>query len=388
MNYKIVIFWNQPAALTETFIYNQISNLRRYQAAILGSKWPSGPRIRIDEQIVHLINQGGWRGKLHEVQFKVWGQIPATIRQWLDTWQPALIHAHVVPYGAIAMPIAQRYRLPLLVSVHGSDVTMRDAAIWRSSYMSHRLYLLRRRQLVRTTTRVIVQSHFLHRILIEQHGFDPAQIVCIRHGVDLDRFRPTANPEWGHILYVGRLIELKGLPYLLTALAKLQTDFPALRLTVIGDGPLRSRYEELARQVLGSRVTFMGAQSNTVVQEYLQRAYVFCMPSITMPTGEAESLGVVFLEAMAMGVPPVSFASGGIPEVIRHSETGFLATERNTDELAYYLGLLLEQPALRNKFGEEGRRWVEQEFNLNTQTAKLEALYDEVIAEHIQKSVL
>src|SRR5690606_10935797 len=107
--------------------------------------------------------------------------------------------------------------------------------------------------------------------------------------------------------------------------------------------------------------------------------YVFCMPSVTVPSGEVETLGVVFLEAMAMQIPPVSFRSGGIPEVVLHGETGFLAEERDIEALAHYLTVLLQQPELRNRMGEAGRRRVEQEFNLETQNAKLEALYDEVV---------
>jgi glycosyltransferase involved in cell wall biosynthesis len=145
---------------------------------------------------------------------------------------------------------------------------------------------------------------------------------------------------------------------------------------------MRGRYEALARQILGDRCTFLGAQPQQVVREYMAKAYVFCMPSVTMPSGEAETLGMVFLEAMAMRVPPVSFRSGGIPEVIVHEEMGFLAEEKNVDQLAHYLTLLLEDPVLRNRMGEAGRRRVEQEFNLEKQNAKLEALYDEVIAEY------
>jgi glycosyltransferase involved in cell wall biosynthesis len=141
---------------------------------------------------------------------------------------------------------------------------------------------------------------------------------------------------------------------------------------------MRGRYEALARQILGDRCTFLGAQPQQVVREYMAKAYVFCMPSVTMPSGEAETLGMVFLEAMAMRVPPVSFRSGGIPEVILHGKTGFLAEERDVDGLAHYLTLLLESPDLRNQMGGAGRRWVEQEFNLETQNAKLELLYDEV----------
>jgi len=260
---------------------------------------------------------------------------------------------------------------------------MSDTAIWRSSYMAHRLYLLRRRALAQMVSRVIVQSDFLHRIVVERHGFAPAKVVCIRHGIDVQRFNPkTQMTVWGKILYVGRLAERKGLPFLLHALARLRNRFPEIQLTVIGDGPMRQQYEALGRDLLGQRVTFLGAQPNKVVQQHLAEACIFCMPSITMPSGEAETLGMVFLEAMAMQVPPVSFRSGGIPEVIIHGQTGFLAHERDVEELAHYIEILLADPDLRHRLGVQGRQWVEQEFNLEKQNAKLESLYDEVVDEY------
>ncbi len=382
MQRTILAFWNQPFALSETFVYNQVARLSRYEVAILGAKLPPPPRIEPTNQPMYLINRLDAAGWWRELVFKGLGRVPNDLWQWLQRIQPSLIHAHFAPYGAIALPLARQTRLPLLVSVHGTDVSMNDAAIWRSSYMAHRFYLLRRRALAHQVSRVITQSDFLSQIVTARHGVPAEKVVCIRYGIDLSRFRPALQcSEWGHILYVGRLIERKGLPFLIEALARLRGRFPDLRLTVIGDGPMRADYEAQAHHLLGDRVTFLGAQSSAVVHSYLERAYAFCMPSITMPTGEAESLGVVFLESMAMQVPPVSFRSGGIPEVIVHGQTGFLAEERNVAELSYYLGLLLDQRNLRNSLGEQGRRWVEQEFDLVKQNQKLEDLYDEIIAE-------
>lgn len=383
MSRRIIVFHNQPIGISETFVYNQIVGLKRYQPIVIGIKHPRGPGIDVSHLNIHLINQGGIIGTVREIGIKVLGYVPNDINRLIDQVQPHLIHAHFAPYGAVAMPLARQHGLPLLVSVHGTDVTMSDTPIWRSSYMAHRLYLLRRRALAQMVSRVIVLSDFLRRIVVERHGFAPERVVCIHLGVDIQRFNP--NPQMtvpGKILYVGRLIERKGLPFLLQALARLRNRFPELQLTVIGDGPMRQPYEALGRDLLGQRVTFLGAQPNEVVQRHLAEACIFCMPSITMPSGEAESLGVVFLEAMAMQVPPVSFHSGGIPEVIIHGQTGFLARERDVEELAHYIEMLLANPDLRHRLGVQGRQWVEKEFNLEKQNARLESLYDEVVDEY------
>ncbi|MGQ9765715.1 MAG: glycosyltransferase [Armatimonadota bacterium] len=384
MNRNILVYKNQPLPISETFVYNQCFRLKRYRAYMLGAKWPRGPAIPLPPDRVRVLNAGGISGLWQEIRWKVLAQVPAEVLRWARRLQPALLHAHFGPDGAVAMPLAKALGIPLVVSFHGTDATMKDGHVWRHSYITNRLYLLRRQKLRQAACRIIVQSDFLRWVVVEQQRFPEEKIVCIRYGVDVQTFRPyPERAEFGHLLYVGRLINRKGLPFLLQALHRVKEQFPSVHLTVIGDGPSRIEYESMAKTLLGSQVTFLGAQPQDVVRAYLERAYLFCMPSITMPSGEAESLGMVFLEAMAMKVPPVSFRSGGIPEVILHGETGFLAEERNVEELAHYISLLLENPELRQAMGEAGRKWVEQEFNLATQNEKLEALYDEVITESL-----
>lgn len=380
MNRRVLVYTNQLLPISNTFVLNQTIHLRRYTAYLLGSKRCEGLHIPIPEDRICLINKGSLRGIIDEFTFKFLGLLPARVSTWVSSVRPSLIHAHFGPSGAVMLSVARRLGLPLVVSFHGTDATTSDLYVWLSSYTTHRLYLLRRRELAALSDAVIVPSTFVRDVLVSRHGFPERKVVVIRHGVDLNEFRPgTVKSEWGHILYVGRLIELKGLPYLLEAIYQLKQKFSAIHLTVIGDGPKRAQYEAMAVKLLGSNVTFLGSQPPQVVRAYLERSYLFCMPSVTMPSGAAESFGMVFLEAMAMKVPPISFNVGGIPEVVKHGQTGFLAKERDVQGLTHYLKLLLENRELRERMGEAGRKWVEQEFDLEAQNDKLESLYDEIV---------
>lgn len=106
-----------------------------------------------------------------------------------------------------------------------------------------------------------------------------------------------------------------------------------------------------------------------------------------MPSGEAETLGLAFVEAQAMGVPVVTFDSGGIPEVVVHGETGLVAPEREIDILVEYLSIYLQNPQLRDEMGLAGRARVETMFNLNEQNAKLETIYFDVLKKHDARQV-
>ncbi|BFH78685.1 hypothetical protein TthTF24_14020 [Thermus thermophilus] len=100
------------------------------------------------------------------------------------------------------------------------------------------------------------------------------------------------------------------------------------------------------------------------------------MPSITMPDGEAEAFGMVYLEAQACGVPVVAFASGGVPEVVLNGETGFLSPERDVASLRESIRSLLRSEELRHRLAKAAMRHAQEHFALSKLNEKLEDLYD------------
>jgi len=214
--------------------------------------------------------------------------------------------------------------------------------------------------------------------LLEQH-FPPDRVVVHYTGVDTEFFSPIAEAKQPIVLFVGRLSERKGATYLIRAMAEVQKEKPETELVLIGDGPLRRDLEKQAKDSL-TRYRFLGTQNPETVREWLGRASVFSAPSIVTPSGEEEAFGMIFAEAQAMQKPVVSFATGGIPEVVKHGETGFLAPERDCRTLARYLSLFLGDADLRHKFGVAGHQRVLQLFNLTKQTSALENIYQGIVA--------
>ncbi len=152
-----------------------------------------------------------------------------------------------------------------------------------------------------------------------------------------------------------------------------------MELVVIGDGHLRSKLENMARK-LPDRWRFLGTQCQKMVCEWMNRAMVFCVPSRTLESGTSEGFGLVLAESQAMGLPVVSFATGGIPEAVANGKTGFLAAESDAKMLASYILQLLSNKELWQKFSVEGQKRVREHLDLRKQMKKLEEIYVRVIS--------
>jgi len=379
-NPKILIYHNRLLPISETFIYNQSIRLSRYDAYFLGSKLQKGNRVSLPPDRVILINSGGFWGICNEILFKLFGFIPRNALNKIKKLEPVLIHAHFVQSGAIVLPLVKKLKVPFLLSILGSDVTQDDQSIKRHS-VSGKIYVKRRRRLINAVDQIIVPSHFLKEKAIKR-GFESKKIVIIHHGVDIQQFSPNrSSVEYGNILFVGRLIPVKGVNYLIEAVKIVREYISDIRLTLLGDGPMRDIYELQAQKELGDGFEFLGAQSQDVVKKYLEKAYLFCAPSVVMSNGQTETFGVVFAEAQAMGVPIVSFASGGIPEVVQNGITGFLVKERDEKALADAMLKLLQDKELHAKMSVAARKRAELYFDLKKQNDELEYLYDRMISD-------
>ena len=370
----IFIYKDDLLPPSQTFVRNQAEALQGFIPYYVGSRLVQGLQLPKERTLV--LNRGGLLGKAREVPYKLWGLAPAFVEH-LRKLNPLLIHAHFGPDGLRALPLAQNLRIPLLITFHGYDATVKDEYAQRSLY-GHRVYLHRRKVLKSKACLFIAVSEFIKGKLLEQ-GFPADKLVVHYIGVDTETFSPEpAVPREPIVLFVGRLVEKKGCEYLIRAMSRVQEKRSDVELVVIGDGPLRSTLEQLAKESL-RRYQFLGVQSPDCVRTWLSRAQVFSVPSVTADSGDAEGFGIVFVEAQAMGLPVISFANGGIPEAVTHGETGFLAAERDWKVLAEYILHLLEDEILWQRFSQKGQERVRTMFNLRSQTRALEEIYDAVL---------
>lgn len=360
---------------SETFIRAQGEGLRRFTPYYVGLRRRHKVPLPVERTIA--VNQGGLTGNAQEALYKMWDVAPGLYRR-VKKLSPVLIHAHFGPDGVKALPLARSLQVPLLVTFWGFDATMTDEYALRSAHRGHRAYLRHRETLKREARLFIAVSEFIKEKLVEK-GFPPEKIVVNYNAVDTDTFRPDPTvPREPVVLFVGRLVEKKGVEYLIRSMALVQEDMPDAKLVIIGDGPLRRGLEELATRVV-NRCEFLGVQPPHVVREWMNRALMLGVPSITASTGDSEGMPTVVLEAQAMGLPVVGTTHSGIPEAVVHGETGFLVAERDWEDLAGYIVRLLRDEVLWQRFSRSGQERMHDKFSVRNQIGALENVYDRVV---------
>jgi colanic acid/amylovoran biosynthesis glycosyltransferase len=204
------------------------------------------------------------------------------------------------------------------------------------------------------------------------------RVRVVPNSVDLRRLRAPEErcPEAGTVLAVARLVEKKGLGDLVRACGLLAERGVRLQAEVVGDGHLASILQEAATR-LGAPVTFHGSLPHEQVLQLYRRAAVFCLPCVVASTGDRDGLPTSVLEAMALGVPVVTTAVGGLRELVVDGKTGLVVPQRDPLALADALERLLSDGRLANRLAAESRRVVEQGFSLDRSVSTLRELFPE-----------
>ena len=361
MNRNVVIFKEELLPLSETFIKAQAETLQRYRALYAGLV-RSTPSLDLNREAVVLAPTSQLKNKLRLLAHRYLRLDPAFLAE-LVKHNPALFHAHFARSGSLAVLLAQKLSRPLIVTFHGYDVTtLRDCVDVE--------------KLSEGAAKFICVSDFIRKRAISA-GYPEDKLVVHRIGVDCQKFSRSRQYEASrNVLFVGRLVEKKGVEYFLRAMHLVQKEIEGVTATIIGDGPLRSQLESLAFS-LEVNVQFLGKRSNDEVRVSLERAALFCLPSITASDGDSEGLPISILEAQALKIPVVSTRHAGIPEIISSGKNGLLSDEKNVVDLASNIWRYLDDWELARTAGESGRLIVEDQFDLRKQTTLLEEIYDQ-----------
>jgi colanic acid/amylovoran biosynthesis glycosyltransferase len=358
-------------------IYRQITALRAYQPVVLTQRRENAGRFPF-EAVISL--RRPWTRELRRFWQKTLLGGPLLISRRearalggaLRHCRASLLHVYFGHIGVHLLPFLQKARLPLIISFHGADAGV-DVV--------KRSHLRPLRRLFDVAALILPRSQAIAEDLI-QLGCPPEKIRLHRTGIPLDRFPFTQrylpeNGQW-RFFQACRLIPKKGLETTLRAFAQFHRRFPGSRLTIAGEGPLAEPLRDLAAELnVASTVSFPGFVSQAKLRDLFYQSHVFLHPSVTGPNGDREGVPNTILEAMATGLPIAATQHGGIPEAVRHGETGLLVPEQSDGDLAAAMLSMASDPAQFSAMSANAARTVAAEWEIHAQTRLLEALYDE-----------
>lgn len=377
--------------ITETWIYGQIKNLRRYQPIVYAHKtenldiFPTGNikirSLELKEGLrdpFTLFNKG-WNKAFNFYPYFVFNLIKD---------KPKLVHAHFGPSGYNFLTLKKIFKIPLITTFYGYDLSLLPSQYseWKIKY----------KKLFKEGELFLVEGNHMKECLIEL-GCCEEKIIVQHLGIDPDKikFVPRkllSEDEEIRILISASFREKKGIPYAIESFGKVKQAHPELNLnlTIIGDSDGSPTGEKEKKKIfnmvqkynLKDFVNMRGYQPYSVFLRELYRHHIFLHPSVHASDGDAEGgVPVSIIEASASGMPILSTTHCDIPEVVINAENGYLVPERDVDALAEKLKFLVLNQDLWKKMGLSGREHIEKNYDVKKQVQRLEDIYDKVLGE-------
>jgi glycosyltransferase involved in cell wall biosynthesis len=355
---------------------------RGYAIEVFTSAYKGGGNTSLDGIPIHRFRYffRKWENLTHEES------APDRMRRSLFY---AILPAFYLLFGSIAMWRLQRREQYDVVHVHWplphalfawvARVARRKTRLIMQFYsielrwVNERIAILRGflRRAIRTADRVVAISTATGREVTALAGSDiPIEIIPYAVGMPEHKALPH---DTATVLYVGRLVERKGVAYLIDAAASL----PGARIVIIGDGPEREALEARATERgVTDRVEFRGWVTPGELDAAYSSATVFALPAVVDKRGDTEGLGMVLLEAMSYYVPVVTTALGGITDIVDNEKTGLIVPPNDSDALAVALRRLIDDRALAAKLGSAGEKMIELKFSWPRIIDQFSGLYD------------
>ncbi len=361
---------------TETFIWQYLRRSKRYSPLVLADVWENLEQFPLPQgEFLGLKpSRSLWLRLQAQLQG---GYAPVSYPNGANALKEkdiALCHAHNGYRACVTSQFVASLHKPLVVSFYGADVSRKD-------------FLQRAKE---NYTRLFKQA----KLLLVEGPAMRQKLIRLGAGEDKIRIRPIAiDPSdypfqervWDgnrpiQLLFVGRLVEKKGLAIGLQALANSRIDFP-WKLSVVGDGPLGAAMKALVQSLgLENHVDFLGFRTLDAMRELMGSHDLLFQPSMQAKNGDSEGgAPTVILEAQACGMPILSTLHDDIPFITVENETAWLAPEGRIDPLVENLRLASQSSQSWATMGHAGRAKIEADHNVNREVEKVEGFYDGVV---------
>ena len=274
-------------------------------------------------------------------------------------------------YGRISARLAN---VPIIISTMHRVEDHKQERIYRLFFFVDTLTMP-------LTTKMIAVSEAVKDYLISWHKVRPDRIRVVYNGIEAHKYSPNVdveeykskfnlNSDMPTVAFIGRLVKVKGIKYFLEAAAVILRGGKRVQFLVVGDGPLKEHLIQRAKNLkIDEDVHFIGFRKD--IPQVLSVIDILVVPSLW------EGLPLIVLESMFAGRPIVATKVGGIPEAIKHRETGMLVAPRNSHALAKAILEFLNDPEKRKEMGEKGRQRALKYFNVERMVKEYESIYDE-----------
>lgn len=276
------------------------------------------------------------------------------------------LHAHFATSATVVARLASHFaEVPYSFTTHAKDI-FHDSVI-PAEY---------EQKLSDAAAAITVSDYNLH-YLQQTYGTAARKVQRIYNGLDLQRFVFTAPQQrQNKILAVGRLVEKKGFAILIQACKILVDRQIPFSCDIIGTGEEEANLQtQINRLGLHDHVKLLGARPQGELIKQVQTAAVFVAPCVIGTDSNRDGLPTVLLEAMALGTPCVSTDVTGIPEVLRHEETGLSVPQHDAIALTDAIARLLQSPELQIRLANQARQLIEQEFDIHRNAAQLRTVF-------------
>ena len=362
---RVAVFSTNFLEYSQTFVHEEVTHHSRYVPEVFCRKRMNSERFPFEP--VHIA------GPLYSVT-----RFSPTFHRAFRAHPFHVVHGHFGTGSLYAVPYAEKYDLPLVVTFHGYDVPLLRSAA--RMYPENWPYALLARGMLDRLTLGLCASQELLELLVET-GVPRERLRLYHLGIDLGAFRKRMEPALPCVVMVGRFVEKKGFEYGVRAFARALELGAEARMVIVGQGDREAKLRAICLELgITNKVHFAGVLTSKEVAVLLGESSVLLAPSVVGADGDRESGVIVLKEASASCLPVIGTYHGGIPEIIEDGRTGYLVPERDVDTLADRLHSLLKDPTLRESFGRAGRAKMEREYDLVRQVDELEVRYDEAIA--------
>lgn len=284
-----------------------------------------------------------------------------------------LIHAHVaLPDGYAGMKITQKYKKPLIVTIHGQDL---QQTIFKNEKCKRNI-----EKVISFSEKTIVVSKKLMKIGEKYLKVNNDKIIVVPNGVNMRDIYTEKNEniqeykEKKVILSVSHLIKTKGIDLNIKAIAKLKQKYPNIIYLIIGEGEEKKKLKKLVSELnLQDRVIFIGEVSHYKVMKYMASCDIFSLPSWN------ESFGVVYLEVMAQSKPVFGCQGEGIEDFVENGKTGLLVKPKDADDLVKAMDYLLSNPDEARAMGKRARKLVLENYTWEKNAEKTIETYNQAL---------